>query len=465
MKKFKKIHVFQIFLLIALLTTTVLSVSQLPIVRDLLSRASSEPANIVVDTQAVIGPLPRPWRHLAQGGEDKNWRLAPIANQVRQLKPYYIRIDHVYDFYTEISGGPGNFQVDFSKLDQILEDIKSVGAVPYISLSYMPSPLGNGDITGAPTRYEDWQRLVQLTIQHISGDRGTKDVYYEVWNEPDLFGEWKSYGSKNYLDLYRFAARGAASAQGVQAFKLGGPATTGLYENWFRALAETVIKEKLQLDFISWHRYSTDIDQFRKDMYQAQTWLAEYPQLQPTTELHITEWGHDSENNDGYDNPYGAAHAVAGAIEMIGIVDKAFIFEIQDGKSPDGSPLWGRWGLFTHQDHGSTAKPRYQALLLLDSLGDERLQLLGKGTFVKAAAARNGDGEFSVVLSNFDPAGRNTETVPVTFTNLSPGSYKLTTQDLQGRLTKQVITADGNAYQTLIPMRASQVVKVTLSKE
>lgn len=465
MKTAKKKHIFQLLVVVALLVTTVVSALQLPVVRDLFSRASSEPANITVDTQAVIGPMPRPWRYLAQGGEDKDWRLTPLANQVRQLKPYYIRIDHVFDFYTDISGGPGNFQADFSKLDTIISDIQSVGATPYISLSYMPAALGNGDITGSPTRYEDWQRLVQLTVQHISGTRGVRDVYYEVWNEPDLFGGWRYYGEKNYLQLYVSAARGAQQARGVLPYKIGGPATTGLYENWFRALADTAISENVPLDFISWHRYSRDLDQFRNDMYQAQTWLDEYPQLEPTTELHITEWGHDSENDAGYDTPYAAAHTVAGAIEMIGVVDKAFVFEIQDGKSPEGKALWGRWGMFTHQDHGANAKPRYQGLLLLDSLGEERLQLLGKGTFVKAAAARNGQTEYQVVLANYDPAGRNVETVPVTFQNIAPGSYILSTQNLQGQITNQPVFVEGTSYQTQVPLRASQVVKITLRRQ
>src|SRR5690606_32160076 len=107
-------------------------------------------------------------------------------------------------------------------------------------------------------------------------------------------------------------------------------------------------------------RYSTDIDQFRRDMADAQTWIANYPQLEPTMEFHITEWGHDSENDPGYDGNYGAAHTVAGAIEMVGVVDKGFVFEIQDGKDPAGQANWGRWGLLTHNEFGAKPKPRYR---------------------------------------------------------------------------------------------------------
>src|SRR3972149_1571123 len=49
-----------------------------------------------------------------------------------------------------------------------------------------------------------WQNLAQKTVEHVSGKAGLNlsNVYYEVWNEPDLFGGYKVYGGKNYLDLY-----------------------------------------------------------------------------------------------------------------------------------------------------------------------------------------------------------------------------------------------------------------------
>ena len=89
--------------------------------QDLYSRATAEKANIQVDTSKVIGPLNKPWRNLAQGGEDHAWRLAPISSQVATLHPEYIRIDHIYDFYDVVNGGPSNMQFDYSRLDLILK--------------------------------------------------------------------------------------------------------------------------------------------------------------------------------------------------------------------------------------------------------------------------------------------------------------------------------------------------------
>lgn len=433
----------------------------------LYSRATAEKANLVIDTSKVIGQLNKPWRNLAQGGEDHAWRLAPLSGHVSTLHPEYIRIDHVFDFYDIVSGNTGNLQFNYSKIDLVLDDIAAVGAKPYISLSYMPTSISSGSIVDPPINYIDWQIAVQNLIQHISGTKGVRDVYYEVWNEPDLFGSWKYYGNdRNYLLLYTAAAQGARNTRNVQPFKLGGPGTTALYVNWLDALAEHAIANNLQFDFISWHRYTPDVTQFRSDMITAQNWVQKYPQLEPTLEFHITEWGHDSELSSGYDSNYAAAHTAAAAIEMNAVIEKAFVFEIQDGKSPEGKSHWGRWGMFTHQDFGAQPKPRFRALQLLERLGDERVQLFGKGTYIKALASKSAPNTFQVALANFDTWGLNTEAVPVTFTALEPGNYQITHWFLtkQPRTYSEPVTDIGE-LKTVVQMGKHEVAVVEIKKQ
>ena len=448
-----------------ILVAALVGVSQLHVIREFFGQASGEPANLQVDVTAVLGPMGRPWRNLAQGGEGFDWRMGPIIPSVRSLKPEYIRIDHIYDFYDIVKGEPGNLRFDFSKFDPVLDDILATGAKPYIALSYMPPAIATGDIVSTPKDWKSWQLTVQKTIEHVSGKRGISDVYYEVWNEPDLFGSWKYYGDKSYLTLYDYSARGAQNARGVKPFKIGGPGITALYKNWFDALLKYCAANNLRLDFFSWHRYNMDLDIFKKDMFEAKTWLAKYPQYEPTLELHITEWGHDSNNHSGYDNNFGAAHTVAGAIEMIGVVDRAFVFEIQDGKDPEGKTHWGRWGMFTHKDVGGAPKPRYSALKLLDRIGDQRLQLLGKGSWVKAAAALNEQGNPQVIMANFDRSGKHAENVPITFKNITPGQYTLVKEYLGGRKQTESVATDAAEIQVRVPMTPNAVSLIELIKQ
>lgn len=437
---------------------------QIKVVREFFGQASGVPANLVVNTTAVLGPMPRPWRNLAQGGEDHNWRIDKLTPQVAALKPEYIRLDHVYDFYDIVQGGPGNITFDWTKFDLILDDIVKTGAKPYLALSYMPPAISSGDILAYPTNWADWQLVVQRTIEHVSGTKGIRDVYYEVWNEPDLFGSFKYYGDKNYLTLYAYSSAGAKNARGVLPFKLGGPAITALYKNWFDAWAKGCIDNKWRCDFFSWHRYSTNLDQFAQDMSLVKEWVQAYPQLEPTLEFQITEWGHDSENHAGYDSQYGAAHTVAGAIAMSNRVERAFAFEIQDGKDPEGKNYWGRWGMFTHNDFGANAKPRYRALKMLDSIADQRLQITGLGSWVKALAAKNDKGETEMVIANFDPKASHSETVPITFLNIEPGSYTLNKEFLSGSKQNQQIATDAAVLQTEVFMPVNEVVKIKLIK-
>lgn len=449
----------QLLPLLFVMIVIILGTLNFKTIRLFLIGALGENANIVVDTQAVLGPMPVPWRNLAQGGESKDWRLQPLSSQVRALNTEYVRIDHIYDFYDIVKGGPGNLSFDFSKFDLVIRDIVAAGAKPYIALSYMPPVISvNGDITAPPANWNDWQIVVQRTIEHVSGTMGIEGVYYEVWNEPDLFGNYKTYGGRNYLDMYRHAARGAKNARNVKAYRFGGPAITALYKNWVDGLLTMVANEELPLDFFSWHRYSRDIDQYRQDIAQVREWLAPHPRGQ-NIELHITEWGHDSKNDPGYDNAYGAAHTIAVATELAGNIDRAFVFEIQDGKDPEGKPRWGRWGII---DAGNQAKPRYNALRFLDKIGSTRIQLLGRGTWVKGIAGKEGN-DVTVILANFDPVSRHNEITPVKFTNIAPGNYQIERQTLGGAVTRQQVSTSAAELAITVPMSPNTATFIKLS--
>ena len=93
----------------------------------------------------------------------------------------------------------------------------------------MPPAISRGDIIDLPRDWNEWGQVVRATIEHFSGrnQRNLAGVIYEVWNEPDLFGSYKTYGDKNYLTMYEVSARAAAGATNVNSFEIGGPATTG----------------------------------------------------------------------------------------------------------------------------------------------------------------------------------------------------------------------------------------------
>ncbi len=453
--------ILQLVPVIVVAIAGIIGAAQLPVVRQFLAGASGTPANLVVDARAEVGPLTKPWRNLAQGGEMSNWRLTDIKGKVSALNPEYIRIDHIYSFYDIVQKDGDTLRFDFSKLDPLIDDIVATGAKPYIALSYMPATIASdGQITSPPIKWEYWQETVRATIQHYSGDKKIANVIYEVWNEPDLFGGWKTYGDRNYLNLYSYADRAQKQVRGAQPFQFGGPAITALYKNWFDTLTKEAQKNGWRLDFFSWHRYNKDLAQFDKDFEQANQWKAANPGL-ANLQLHITEFGHDSNVHPGYDTGFGAAHTAAAGIEMVGNINRGFVFEVEDGKDPKGQERWGRWGLLTNHEFGANIKPRYLALRLMNRISGNRLRLSGKGTWVKAVASKNGL-YTEMLLANYDQYGKHSENVPVKFTNIFPSNYQLEITDLGGNTRRVPLATTAAELATTVFMPANSVMFLRL---
>jgi len=427
-----------------------------------IGKASGFPASLVINYEGILGRMPTPWKNLAQGGEESKDMIKDVIGEVRALRPEVIRIDHIYDAFNVVSGESGNLRYDWSGLDGAVDSILATGAKPMLSLSYMPTVISSGDIVSLPRNWEDWGQVVQATIEHYSGrnQKNIDGVIYEVWNEPDLFGGYKTYGEKNYLDMYAVSARAAGRVRNTNHFEIGGPATTGLYQNWEERLIKFVDAQNLRLDFMSWHRYSLDLEQYEKDVKQVRAWAENIPAL-VNLKFYVTEWGHDSEIDPGYDTKFGAIHTLAGSRAMMGSVDRAFLFEIKDG--PGNEKLWGRWGLLTHEKFGTPEKkPRYFALDFLNGLGPFRVSVAGEGSWVKAIGSTDEAGDMKVMVVNYDPRGTHGEAVPITFENLPSGNFNYSRKDFLGQNRSLKVATTSASWKTTEYMAPNSAMMLSL---
>lgn len=413
------------------------------------SKAGGENANLVVDVAQSTIAKPSVWTNFAQGGEERVNMLASVQSQVKALGATYIRLDHIYDFYDVVSrGADGNLIFSWNKLDEQINGIRAAGAIPFLSLSYMPSAISSGSDIDYPTNWVDWELLVQRTIERYSGGGalGEAGVYYEVWNEPDLFGNFKLYGNKNYLELYRHSAIGAARAQNTKTFKLGGPATTGLYENWVRDFLNFTSGNNLRVDFYSWHRYDTSLSAFDMDVQEVRVLRDEFPQYQ-NLELIVSETGYSSNNDTAYDGNLSAIHTLATVATLDQEIDKFFSFELKDGPGPE--KYWGRWGLLTHEKYGNpTAKPRYRAIEFLNNMIGRHISVTGEGSWVRAFARSTSSG-VQVLIVNYDPDGKHTEAVPVEFRNLPAQEFTYVRKNFLGRSSARSVNNIGGVWSTI----------------
>lgn len=452
----------------------------------IVSRATGTPANIVVDTSTVYalndGFSPDMYHAFAQGGEEPSDMLAPVFDEVKALKPKFIRIDHIYDYFNVVGKSGNDLTFDFTKLDKSVDTITKLGATPVLALTFMPAAIAKGgSIINPPDNWGEWETVVQKTIEHYSGksEKNLTGVYYEVWNEPDLdqFGKWGYKGDKNYMSLYEHASIGAKKVQNTNPFFLGGPSTTGLYKNWMLALLDAK-RQGARVDFLSWHSYLPDPDKFADDQKNLMLWIdkkSEYTEEEKSDFKHlpvlITEFGFTGSKDIRYGTLYAGAYTVAAIRQMLGdfitTPRPLAVFSFQPKDGPNQIEGNG-WGLLTHESAGKKPKPRYYIFPFLDTMAGKFVDLRGEGSWITGFATKK-DGVLRILLVNFDQGEKHVETVPVTVAKLEPGIYTYRERYFQGQPTarevtlKETITKDV-PFTKKIYMPASSVVILELTK-
>lgn len=442
--------VFNVFSTIFILAGLAVGVYLVGVKTDFIKKASGTSANLVVDVGTSFVNSADCWKNLSQGGESKGRMFASVIPDIKKLQPQYIRIDHIYDNYDVVGRDPqGQLTFNWQNLDQTVQDIIASGATPFFSLSYMPIAISkDGHVESEPANWSDWQAVIQGTIEHYSGKHGMNlaSVYYEVWNEPDLFGGYKISGDKNYLDLYYYAQAGAKLAQNVNSFKIGGPSTSGLYKAWVDAMMKDVSGGNIRLDFFSWHNYYGDTNNYDNDIQNISSWLAGYPNFQ-NIELIVSEMGINNKNDPAYDGNLSAIHTLSAITALQAKVSKCFNFEIIDGAGP--TKLWGRWGMLTNEKYGpSEPKPRYYAIQFLNKMVGDGMSVSGNGSWVKSFVRYDGS-KIRILISNYDYSGKHSEAVPLTLVNLPFRKFTIARINFLGATTTQAVTVNTNTWSTV----------------
>jgi len=416
------------------------------------SKAREIKANIVVDPSINQGPLIPIWQDLAQGGEEK-YPFDNILPEISTLKPKYIRIDHIYDFYNVVRKENNQLTFHWEELDRLVNQILTVGSLPFFSLSYMPPAIAkNGEITNSPGNWQDWSEVIRHTIQHYSGknQKNLSNVIYEVWNEPDLFGGWKIGGEKDYRLLYKYAILGANKAQNTNPFKIGGPAITAPYKNWVDEFLDFTSKNNLRIDFYSWHRYSLQPEKFLEDINKVDTWLFKNSGF--SLEKYLTEWGPISEKSTINNSNFAATHLVATIKQILQRVDLAFVFEIKGG-----------WGILNQENGNLIKTPRYYALELLNKMTGNKISLEGENDWITGFATKEGN-KIKIILVNLDSKNKHFEIVPLTVINLENGNYSYRKTFLrEGETTSSKIITD-TVFREEIPLTPNNIVVIELEK-
>ena len=199
---------------------------------------------------------------------------------------YVIRTDKLLVATPMVRGAPdatrqtkgisGRFAYDWQVCDRTFDWMKAQGVLPFISIDATPQMLGgsvppfageqlktlmchaSGFGPNPPDSLDDWAAIVGDLVHHILKERKETVPWWGVWNEPaDTNSFWKA-GLDAYLDLYAVTVKAVREID--PAAKVGGPEVASPWEAekgryWIQALIERCAKDKLPLDFISYHDY------------------------------------------------------------------------------------------------------------------------------------------------------------------------------------------------------------------
>ena len=177
----------------------------------------------------------------------------------------------IYHEYTD-SDGNAKVEYNFTYLDLVMDNYKSVNIRPFLELGFMPKQLASGDQTifywkgntTPPKSYDKWCDLVVATLTHLGERYGMDEVVtwpIEVWNEPNLPGFWKDADMQEYFVLFEKTFRAIKKLD--SRFRIGGPAICGVEDGkHMKDFMEYITEHKIPVDFITRHHYTSEFPDF-----------------------------------------------------------------------------------------------------------------------------------------------------------------------------------------------------------
>ncbi len=307
-----------------------------------------EVIEIILDLSEITGEM-KPLLGVNAGPSPIGDYHNPIlTNQYQSIGVRSIRNHDIYrahsmsGFYPDRTCNPEtrtcyNFFTSDSSFSKIIEG----GFEPYFRI-------GDGyDMVKPPSpqEYENWSDAAVKVISHYREglwDGFISDMkYVEIWNEPDNIHFWpKPHTAEDFFHLYSITAKKIKMA--FPDLKVGGPGfTQGAIKTengrqFVRSFLAFVKKNNIPLDFISWHMYSNNPDDYEEAGLFFDSLLAEY-ELE-NVENHCTEYNTDTKRRKNGESEYalragssGAAILTASWISLQNCgVDQAFVYRGND---------------------------------------------------------------------------------------------------------------------------------------
>ena len=179
---------------------------------------------LTVNGNTKQGTVPHFWsRCVGTGGAqlclDANWKAhAKIA--VTEAGFQAFRGHRILSASNPITwNGSGTPTYNWTTFDQIYHFlVDTLGTVPVMELSSMPTPLQTRGEWSPPKDYSVWKDMINKLVSHcisVWGKEKVRTWIFEVWNEWDYSGFWSGGTEAKYYQLYQNAVQGALAADSL----------------------------------------------------------------------------------------------------------------------------------------------------------------------------------------------------------------------------------------------------------
>src|SRR5512143_2862501 len=396
--------------------------------------AQRAPRRISLDAAQATEPLDR-FFDLSVGSDFPGTLIrddsqAQLKTTVDELGFRYIRFHAIFhDVLRTVQVEDGKIVYDWTKLDQLYDDLLERRIRPFVELGFTPNAMKTSDNkifywqgnTSHPVPAA-WADLVDAYVRHIEQRYGREEVrtwFFEVWNEPNLSGFWEAADQKAYFELYDLTSNTIKAVD--PNLRVGGPSTAGAA--WVPEFLEHVAQSGAAVDFVTTHTYGVDggfFDENGKEdtklspspdaivgdvrRVRQQISASKYPNLP----LYFTEWSTSYTPRDLVHDSYISApyilsklKASQGLLQGMSYWTYTDLFE-EPGPPP--TPFHGGFGLMNRE---GIRKPAYFAYKYLRALQGNEIPVKDSQVF-----AAEDDGNVSAVIWDLQQAQQKVSNRP-----------------------------------------------------
>jgi len=373
--------------------------------------------------------------------------------------------------------------------ENIIKKISDSGGIVILDIFGTPAGLGRVlDKKSPPLNLKKFKELIKVHIRRLSFEK-RYNIWYEVWSAPDL-DEFFLGRKQEYLNLYRVVAETAKelSEELKIHIPVGGPSASWWFQDAGtndiitaeRSLIYDLIKfcsrNRLPLDFISWHAYSTDPKAEKETTIYNKNpaalirdWLS-YFNFDRNTPLIIDEWNYDNDANvlsARQERSFIAASYIPSRIKNMyeAGIDYQLYFCLEDfGNNKEN--VVRNVGIFKFSpsisEYKGSPKPIYNIFKMLSSLGNNMFTspFKLKDEFAGIIATKTKEDEFAIIIYNYIDTEIVRSYLSRNIAALKGGERKALLEIIKSAKLDKIIAKELDPAQ----IRASSKVKEVLKK-